>query len=111
MRRDAATRALDRRAKGTRLHASNMRSRSGPLSSANVDAPAPGSLLAAVQPDLPAGWEHDQLTCFASLAGLPALSLPASRGPDGLPRGVQVVGRAFDEATVLRVAHALAPLV
>jgi aspartyl-tRNA(Asn)/glutamyl-tRNA(Gln) amidotransferase subunit A len=38
--------------------------------------------------------------------GLPALSLPCGASALGLPIGLQVVGRAFDEATVLRVAHA-----
>jgi aspartyl-tRNA(Asn)/glutamyl-tRNA(Gln) amidotransferase subunit A len=39
--------------------------------------------------------------------GLPAVALPCRVGPDGLPRALQVVGRPFDEATVLAIAHAL----
>lgn len=38
--------------------------------------------------------------------GLPALSLPCGFAPDGRPVGLQLVGRPFDEATVLRVGHA-----
>jgi aspartyl-tRNA(Asn)/glutamyl-tRNA(Gln) amidotransferase subunit A len=38
--------------------------------------------------------------------GLPALSLPCGFSRAGLPLGFQVVGRPFDEATVLRVGHA-----
>jgi aspartyl-tRNA(Asn)/glutamyl-tRNA(Gln) amidotransferase subunit A len=38
--------------------------------------------------------------------GLPAISVPNGFTPAGSPIGIQVVGRAFDEATVLRVAHA-----
>lgn len=38
--------------------------------------------------------------------GLPALSLPCGFSATGLPVGVQVVGRPFDEATVLRIGHA-----
>ena len=41
------------------------------------------------------------------LTGSPAISVPFGHTPDGLPIGVQVVGRRFDEATVLRVALAL----
>jgi Asp-tRNA(Asn)/Glu-tRNA(Gln) amidotransferase A subunit family amidase len=42
----------------------------------------------------------------ASLAGVPALSVPCGFTAAGLPIGLQVVGRPFDEATILRVAHA-----
>ena len=50
---------------------------------------------------------NDVFTVPASLAGLPAVSVPAGLGADGLPLGLQVIGRAFDEARVLRVAGAL----
>jgi aspartyl-tRNA(Asn)/glutamyl-tRNA(Gln) amidotransferase subunit A len=42
----------------------------------------------------------------ASLAGVPALSVPCGFSESGLPIGLQVIGRPFDEATILRVAHA-----
>ena len=48
---------------------------------------------------------NDVFTVPANLAGLPALSVPAGLSADGLPLGLQVIGRAFDEATVLRVAQ------
>jgi aspartyl-tRNA(Asn)/glutamyl-tRNA(Gln) amidotransferase subunit A len=38
--------------------------------------------------------------------GLPALSLPCGFTRSGLPIGLQLVGRPFDEATVLRAGHA-----
>jgi len=41
-----------------------------------------------------------------SMAGLPAISLPAGMSKEGLPIGLQVVGRPFDELTMLRVANA-----
>ena len=41
-----------------------------------------------------------------NLVGFPALSLPCGRGADGLPVGLQIIGRPFDEATVLQVGHA-----
>ncbi|MEQ9349763.1 MAG: Asp-tRNA(Asn)/Glu-tRNA(Gln) amidotransferase subunit GatA [Alphaproteobacteria bacterium] len=47
---------------------------------------------------------NDVFTVPASLAGLPALSLPAGLSGDGLPLGLQLIGRAFDEETVLRIA-------
>ncbi|KAK7249632.1 glutamyl-tRNA(Gln) amidotransferase [Aureococcus anophagefferens] len=47
------------------------------------------------------------LTCFASLAGAPALSLPFGASRAGLPVGVQVVARPLGDATALRVAAAL----
>ena len=49
---------------------------------------------------------QDVLTLALSLAGLPGLSLPCGFDGQGLPIGLQVMGRAFDEATVLRVAQA-----
>jgi Asp-tRNA(Asn)/Glu-tRNA(Gln) amidotransferase A subunit family amidase len=45
-------------------------------------------------------------TTPASLAGVPALSVPCGFSSGGLPIGLQLMGRAFDEATILRVAHA-----
>jgi aspartyl-tRNA(Asn)/glutamyl-tRNA(Gln) amidotransferase subunit A len=50
---------------------------------------------------------NDVFTVPANLAGLPALSVPAGLSADGLPLGLQVIGRAFDEATVLRVAEVI----
>ncbi|HVQ78220.1 MAG TPA: amidase [Candidatus Binatia bacterium] len=41
-----------------------------------------------------------------SLAGLPAISVPCGFSIEGLPIGLQIAGRAFDDATVLRAAHA-----
>ncbi len=48
----------------------------------------------------------DVLTVGASLAGLPSISIPCGFDNQSLPIGLQFVGRAFDEATVLRVADA-----
>jgi aspartyl-tRNA(Asn)/glutamyl-tRNA(Gln) amidotransferase subunit A len=49
---------------------------------------------------------NDVFTVPVSLAGLPGISVPAGFTLQGLPIGVQVIGRAYDEPTVLRVAHA-----
>ncbi len=50
---------------------------------------------------------NDVFTVPASLAGLPAISVPAGLSGDGLPLGLQLIGRAFDEETVLKVAGVL----
>ena len=47
----------------------------------------------------------DIFTLPASLAGLPGLSMPAGFGARGRPVGLQLVGRLFDEARLLNVAH------
>jgi len=48
----------------------------------------------------------DIFTISVNLAGLPALALPCGADTAGLPVGLQVIGRPFDEETVLRVGHA-----
>jgi len=45
----------------------------------------------------------DVFTVSANLAGLPALSVPCGLTPDSLPIGLQLTGKPFDEATLLRV--------
>ena len=40
----------------------------------------------------------------ANFTGLPAISVPCGFTRDGLPIGLQLIGRAFDEATLLRIA-------
>jgi len=49
---------------------------------------------------------QDVFTLALSLAGLPGISLPCGFDPWGLPIGLQIMGGAFDEVTVLRTAHA-----
>eukprot|EP00955_Chlamydomonas_euryale_P053467 355515-Chlamydomonas_euryale.AAC.11 len=46
----------------------------------------------------------DLMTVNVNLAGLPAVVVPCAY-PDGLPVGVQMIGRAFDEAHLLNIAH------
>jgi len=47
-----------------------------------------------------------RLVRLINLVGLPAITVPCGFGADGLPVGLQVVGRAMDEPTVLAIAHA-----
>ena len=48
----------------------------------------------------------DIYTISVSLAGIPAISIPCGFSRAGLPIGLQIIGRAFEEETVLRAAHA-----
>lgn len=50
---------------------------------------------------------NDVFAVPASLAGLPAMSVPAGLNPDGLPLGLQLVGKAFDEQSVLDAGLAI----
>lgn len=50
---------------------------------------------------------NDVFTVTANLAGLPGLSVPAGLDPQGLPLGLQVLGRPFDEETVFAVGAAI----
>ncbi|MSP48567.1 MAG: Asp-tRNA(Asn)/Glu-tRNA(Gln) amidotransferase subunit GatA [Alphaproteobacteria bacterium] len=50
---------------------------------------------------------NDVFTVPSSLAGLPGISVPGGLTADGLPLGLQVLGRAFDEETVFAVGRAL----
>ncbi|HSF01406.1 MAG TPA: amidase family protein, partial [Solirubrobacterales bacterium] len=73
--------------------------------------PEPAPRLADVT-SAPIGAVIASMTRFSRLTrpfnglGLPALSVPCGLSPEGLPLGLQIVGRPFDEATVLRVGRA-----
>ena len=44
--------------------------------------------------------------CAISVTGLPAVSVPAGFTPEGLPVGLQIVGRPRGDRALLQVAHA-----
>ena len=50
---------------------------------------------------------NDIFTVTTNLAGLPGLSLPAGLDANGLPLGLQLIGRALDEGTLFSLAGAL----
>ncbi|MCE2510148.1 MAG: Asp-tRNA(Asn)/Glu-tRNA(Gln) amidotransferase subunit GatA [Alphaproteobacteria bacterium] len=69
--------------------------------------PTPAFPIGEKEDDPVAMYLNDVFTVPASLAGLPGVSVPAGLSADGLPLGLQLIGRAFDEATLLRAAAAL----
>jgi aspartyl-tRNA(Asn)/glutamyl-tRNA(Gln) amidotransferase subunit A len=66
-------------------------------------APSAAFAIGEKQDDPIAMYLNDLFTVSADLAGLPAISVPAGLSADGLPLGLQLIGRAFDEEMVLRV--------
>jgi aspartyl-tRNA(Asn)/glutamyl-tRNA(Gln) amidotransferase subunit A len=70
-------------------------------------APSAAFALGEKMDDPIAMYLNDVFTVPASLAGVPAISIPAGLSGDGLPLGLQLIGRTFDEATVLRAAQVL----
>jgi len=70
-------------------------------------APSAAFAIGEKQDDPIAMYLNDVFTVPVNLAGLPGISVPAGLAADGLPLGLQVIGRAFDEATVLRVAEVI----
>lgn len=47
----------------------------------------------------------DILTIPCNIAGIPGISLPCGFSSEGLPIGLQILGKAFDEESILRAAH------
>lgn len=70
-------------------------------------APSDAFAIGENQNDPLAMYMNDVFTIPASLAGLPAMSLPIGLSKAGLPLGLQLIGRAFDEETVFKVAEVI----
>ncbi|HKV94261.1 MAG TPA: Asp-tRNA(Asn)/Glu-tRNA(Gln) amidotransferase subunit GatA [Candidatus Angelobacter sp.] len=70
-------------------------------------APTPAFKLGEKADDPLAMYLADIYTVTADLAGVPGISVPCGKTQSGLPIGLQVLGRHFDEDTVLRVAQAV----
>jgi aspartyl-tRNA(Asn)/glutamyl-tRNA(Gln) amidotransferase subunit A len=48
----------------------------------------------------------DIYTITASLAGIPGISVPCGKSPEGLPIGMQILANHFEESRMLQLAHA-----
>jgi aspartyl-tRNA(Asn)/glutamyl-tRNA(Gln) amidotransferase subunit A len=70
-------------------------------------APTPAFRLGEKSDDPLSMYLADIYTVTADLAGIPGISVPCGKSTSGLPIGLQVLGRHFDESTVLRVASAV----
>ncbi len=51
-------------------------------------------------------YANDILTIPVNLAGVPGISVPCGFSTEGLPLGLQIIGKHFDESTIYRAAHA-----
>jgi aspartyl-tRNA(Asn)/glutamyl-tRNA(Gln) amidotransferase subunit A len=70
-------------------------------------APTPAFKLGEKSDDPLAMYLADIYTVTASLAGICGISVPCGKSSQGLPIGAQILGKHFDEATVLRAALAV----
>jgi len=70
-------------------------------------APSAAFAIGEKMDDPVAMYLNDVFTVPASMAGLPAISVPAGLDSGGLPLGLHMVGKPFDEETLLRAAGAL----
>ena len=69
--------------------------------------PGPAFPVGDKSDDPVAMYLNDVFTVTVNLAGLPGLAVPAGLSETGLPLGLQLIGKAFDEATVLRAGLAI----
>ncbi len=78
----------------------------------NVDAivtptcPTPAFKLGEKVDDPLSMYLADIYTVTADLAGIPGISIPCGQTTEKLPIGLQILGKPFDEGTILRIAHA-----
>ena len=73
-------------------------------------APTPAFKLGEKVDDPVSMYLADIYTVTASLAGICGLSVPCGKSSEGLPIGVQILGKYFDEAMILRVAQTVEAL-
>ena len=70
-------------------------------------APSDAFAIGENSQDPVAMYLNDVFTIPASLAGLPGMSLPIGLSNAGLPLGIQIIGRSFDEETIFKVADVI----
>ncbi len=73
-------------------------------------APTPAFRIGEKSDDPVAMYLADIYTVTASLAGICGVSVPCGKSREGLPIGMQILGRHFDEARIFRVGHAVESL-
>ena len=73
---------------------------------ASPTSPTPAFKLGEKIDDPLAMYLNDIYTVPANLAGLPGISIPCGFSKAGLPIGLQLIGRPFEEAALLRIARA-----
>ncbi|HEX4301598.1 MAG TPA: Asp-tRNA(Asn)/Glu-tRNA(Gln) amidotransferase subunit GatA [Rhizomicrobium sp.] len=69
--------------------------------------PGPAFAVGDKSADPVAMYLNDVFTVTVNLAGLPGIAVPAGLTANGLPLGLQLIGKAFDEATILRAARSI----
>jgi len=70
-------------------------------------APGPAFGIGEKTDDPISMYLNDVFTVTVNLAGLPGLSVPAGLNSEGLPLGLQIIGKAFDESTLFRVGEVI----
>ncbi|WP_379970910.1 Asp-tRNA(Asn)/Glu-tRNA(Gln) amidotransferase subunit GatA [Ectobacillus sp. sgz5001026] len=68
--------------------------------------PTPAFKVGEIIDDPLTMYANDILTIPVNLAGVPGISVPCGFAENGLPLGLQIIGKYFDEATIYRTAHA-----
>ncbi len=69
--------------------------------------PSPAFAIGENEDDPVKMYLNDVFTVTVNLAGLPGMSVPVGLSPDGLPLGLQIIGKAWDEAMVFRAGSVI----
>ena len=69
--------------------------------------PSPAFKIGENQEDPVKMYLNDVFSVTLNMAGLPGMSVPVGLSDSGLPLGLQIIGKTFDEETVLKASYAL----